>query len=124
MIATEMIQIAEKQGVRLEFTNYGLAYKIGNTIFMNRNLLKYPKYCEQVFDHELRHSDTYTKKDFGMDLVEGDLWENMKFMLRHPGSMTQLIPFGWKRGVFFIDATLLFIYFLVGLGFWILLKVF
>ena len=99
----------------LIWIEYGIAYRINKTIFLNNNLIKYPTYCESVLDHELRHSKSWTKKDLAMDLVEGDTLKNLKFMFKHPKSFTQLFPFGKINGLWFIDINLIVVYLIVTL---------
>ena len=80
---------------------------------MNKDLFLYPKYAAWSLDHELRHTGNFTLKDFGMDMLEGSLWDTLSFCVRHPKAFWQFIPVGWYKGVFFFDINLILIYVII-----------
>jgi hypothetical protein len=80
---------------------------------MNKNLFRYPSYAAWSLDHELRHSGKFSKKDLGMDMFEGDLWDTLSFCFRHPKAFWQFLPIGWYKREFFVDVNLCIIYFTI-----------
>lgn len=78
--------------------NYGIACRIGNRIYINKKLRKYPKLYKAIFNHELDHSSGYTKKDIVMDLHNNHIselkYQYYEFILSHPSSWVELLP-GW-----------------------------
>ena len=103
-------EVVKENNLEIDFVDYGIAARIGDTIVYNKNLLKYDKLGSEVLDHELRHSSKFTKKDFMMDLVEGSLLKNLMFSFRHPKAFTQFIPFGRYKGKAWVDINLIFTY--------------
>lgn len=116
---------AKELGLKIDFINYGLASRVGDTILLNKNMLKYPSYCKEIMDHELRHSSKFTKKDIVMDLTEGSFIKNMTFSLKHPKAFLQLIPIQFYKGNLLIDLNLMLSY-VIGIAalclfFWVIL---
>lgn len=107
---TQIRNIVERYGLKVDFIDYNIAFRINDTIAMNRNLLKYPNYCIEVLDHEIRHSEGYTKNDLMMDMFEGEFSKNLKFSIKHPKAFFQFIPIGKYNGRLFIDINLMILY--------------
>lgn len=104
----------------IEYVENSIANNFGDTIELNRNLLKYPELHEQVLEHELGHSDKpgFTKHDLDHDLKASKInqWELMKFMFRHPKAFMQLLPIYYtqKRGwVYDINLSLVYAFLIV-----------
>lgn len=102
--------------MKITYTDWALGNNFGNEIELNRNLIYYPKLHNAVLSHELSHSDkAFTIKDLKLDLSQSKIssWEVLNFMVKHPKSFTQLLPFYYssKHG-FVYDLNLLLIYFL------------
>ena len=100
--------------LNIEYVSHGIGNNFGDTIELNENLKKYPELHEKVLQHELAHTDAFfSKHDLKLDLLNCgfDQWEMFKFMLRHPKSFTQFLPFYFsrKRG-FVYDVNLCIIY--------------
>ena len=119
----EVIKEAQKHGLKVDFLNYGIASRMGDTILMNIHMPEYDAYCRKTLDHEIRHTAEATKKDLLMDMFEGSITENLLFCLRHPKAFSQYIPFGKYKGSWFIDVNQLIVYFIgiLAVGAWILL---
>jgi len=107
--------LLDQKGLTLNIVDYGIAWRIKDRIYVNENLFKYPEYCAEVMDHELRHSGSYTLNDLKMDLVEGSFRKNMLFCARHPKSLKQFLPIGFNKGTMFIDVNLILVYSIIGL---------
>lgn len=108
--------------MNIEYVSHSLGNRFKDTIELNENLIKYPKLHRAILDHELKHTDKlFSKNDFSLDFSESKVnqLELMKFMLRHPKSFYQFIPFYWtkKHGfVFDINQTLLYLGLLACIG--------
>ena len=114
--------IAKKNNLSIDFVGYGIAYRVGDLIVMNKNLLNYENYCKAVLEHECRHSNGYKLKDIIMDMTEGNLWENFRFCLKHPKGFLQVLPLSIHKGTIYLDLINFFIISLVIL--WFVLVVF
>ena len=83
--------------VKIVYTKWGLANRFDDCIELNENLKKYPKLQAQLLDHEVRHTDkSMSVFDLKHDLSsqqEIDSKALMFFMLKHPKSLTQILPF-------------------------------
>lgn len=110
-----MREQANQHGLKLDIVDYGIACRFGKTIVMNYDLARYKEFCKSVFNHELRHSLQLSKKDFGMDLAEGSLLDNLAFSIKHPKAFSHFIPFGKYNGKAFVDLNLIGVY-LIGVG--------
>lgn len=97
-------------GLELDVVDYGIASRIGNTIIINKNLLKYEDYCNKVLTHELKHTDKISKHDLVHDMFDSDLIENLTFCFKHPKAFSQFLPIGIYKKKFYIDVNLLVIY--------------
>jgi len=83
----------------LDFVNKGVANRFDlekyELIEMNDNLRKYPDLFYKVLMHELSHEDgSYKPKDFTHDM-KSKTPGLFKFMIKHPLSFTQVLPFYW-----------------------------
>lgn len=87
-----------------------IAYRIGDTIYYNKNLRKYPGWYEQILDHECRHSGKTTLNDFKMDFFEGDFIKTIAFCLRHPKAFTYFSPISYVNKELAVDVNLLINY--------------
>ena len=90
---------------KVKYIDHSIGYRIGNIIYINKNLLKYPDFATKVIKHELEHTGKFSKHDFFIDFRDSNLWDNLKFIIRHPKALRQLIPFGKAEGVWYYDLT-------------------
>jgi hypothetical protein len=76
--------------------NYGIACRIGNIIYYNRNLKKYPELLKAILEHEKEHSYNFNYNDVILDFRGKHLKchkkEYYKFILTHPKSLTEFLP--------------------------------
>ena len=76
--------------------NHGIACRIGNVIYYNKKLEKYPKLLEAIILHEKKHTSGLSTKDILMDLRNDEISsmkrEYYKFILQNPSSLTELLP--------------------------------
>lgn len=116
----ELSDLCNRSKTKLHLVNNGIASRIGNDIFLNKQALKYPDYARKLIIHELKHSDSFNKSDIVHDLKDTYDKENFRFALKHPSAWLQLIPFGKWKGKMWWDVTLLIYYSIViGILVWI-----
>ena len=95
--------------------NHGIANRFKDHIEINKNLNKYPHLLKRILEHELAHTDkNISLEDFKLDFMLPQAIhykELFKFMIKHPSSITQLLPFYWiKRKGFIFDFNLTVMY--------------
>jgi len=100
--------------MKIIYTSWGLANRFPTHIELNENLKKYPKLQREILRHERRHTDKmFSLEDLKMDLSSSNIKTSsiILFMLRHPKSLTQILPFYWtyKKG-FVYDLSLILAY--------------
>ena len=88
------------------YTDYGIANRHENIIYINRNLLR-PEW-EELYQHAIRHETTHSPgdryramgRDFLLDLyVPFKLWlMSLKFMSIYPRALMQLSPIRYLKG--------------------------
>ena len=97
---------------RVEYVDWGIGNRFGDTIELNKNLVNYPLFHSKVLTHELKHEVGFSlkdlKHDFSQDVTAA---ETFKFIAKHPKALSQFTPFYWskKRG-FVYDLNLSIIY--------------
>jgi len=81
--------------------DFGIANRFDDHIEINRNLKKYPHLLEPILEHEFSHTDkSISIEDFKLDFIQSsniNSFEMLKFMVKHPKSFTQILPFYWTR---------------------------
>lgn len=103
---------------------HGIANRFKDGIEVNRHLQKYPRLYYPILKHELEHTENlFSIEDFKHDINSEhkvNQIQLLKFMLKHPKSFTQILPFYYtKRRKFVLDINLSIIYFimfLIGFG--------
>lgn len=96
-------------------TEFGLANNYGSHIEINKHLRsEYPALYNKLIEHELAHSNAegFSKYDFMLDISDDSTsnWKTFKFMIHHPKTFFQLLPFYRKQGVWFYDLNLIIFY--------------
>lgn len=108
--------------MKIEYVDYGLANNFGDTIELNKNLIRYPKLHESLLQHELSHTDkAFTLHDLKIDFISDNVnsLRIILFMIRYPKSLTQLFPFYYskKKGfVYDINLSLLYLLMFIIIG--------
>lgn len=108
----------------LNIQNHGIASRIGNNLYINKNMFHCTGFFNDVIDHELRHSGNYTKTDLAMDMFEGSLVTSLAFCLRFPKGFSHFIPVGKNAKGWFVDINQMIVYSMMiflGLVFWYLI---
>ena len=92
-------------------TNWGIANNFGDYIEINRNLKEYPELYNAILYHELSHTNKkgFTKEDFLLDIGPSNVsyLKLLVFMIRHPKSLTQFLPFYYKDKSFIYDINMM-----------------
>jgi hypothetical protein len=87
--------------VEIYKSKWGIASRIGNKIYINKNIKSNSKFYKALLKHELSHSSDITMGDFFLD-IKGSHLENVKkeyysFLFRNPSSWIMFLPI-WKYG--------------------------
>jgi len=95
-------------------TKYGIASRVGDDIFINKELLKYPKLYWAILDHEMSHTSGWTLHDLKIDLTNKHLnglkKDYYNFILTHPKSWTEFLPINLYKGNVSFNLTLIIFY--------------
>lgn len=108
----------------IEYIDYGIACRIGNTIYLNKKLLDYPILCKAILKHEHEHSPLkrYTLKDLKLD-IKGKYFNSVKgqyykFILKNPKTLVQFLPIGFYKGRLVIDPMMLILWIMIVIFVW------
>jgi hypothetical protein len=106
--------------------NHGIACRIENIIYLNKNLRKYPKLRKAIIEHEKAHSDNFNMNDIKMDMSISHL-ANLKkeyysFILHNPSSFTELLPVGLYNKKLVLNPTLIGFWCIVGGLIWLIVS--
>jgi len=100
--------------LEIKNTKWGVASRVGNAIYMNRDLYDYPLLCKTVLKHEKEHSNTFTFLDLMRDIDNKELKQVKKqyysFLVRHPRALTQFVPIWRYEGTWAVDVGMIFIW--------------
>ena len=100
--------------IKIKEIDYGIACRIGNDIYMNKNLMEYPRLYCAILNHELLHSPGFTLNDIFMDLhnnhLKGLKREYYSFILRNPRALVEFLPGWWYDKSFIINPSILLVY--------------
>ena len=102
--------------------NHGIANRFENHIEINKNLRDYPHLLKPILEHEFAHTNKkVSMQDFKLDFMMTPALhykELFKFMIKHPRSFTQLLPFYWSREKKIVyDINLMVMYLMFGVVF-------
>jgi hypothetical protein len=113
--------------LKVNLVSYGIATRVGNEIYLNKDLLDYPVLKNAILSHERKHTDSFSLKDLYLDVtgaeldqVKKDYW---KFVFTHPSSLVQFLPI-WKFGkTWCFDIALILVYLLLGGLIWLAMRI-
>lgn len=95
--------------------SHGIANNFGNRIEINKHLRDYPHLLKPILEHEFAHTNKPVSwEDFRLDFLTTNAVHYRDlffFMVKHPRSFTQFLPFYWtpKKG-FVYDFNLMVMY--------------
>ena len=97
--------------------NYAIAFRIGNTIYLNKNLDKYPRLKKAIIKHEESHTKGFGLKDIKIDLT-GKYLKNVKkeyykFLFKEKKAWYQLIPILKINGKWSLDLIMLIVWIMI-----------
>lgn len=97
------------------YTKWGIGNSYNDRIEINENLKKYPELHDYVIQHELGHNNKlFTLKELKHDLTPSKYsFEIIKFMLKHPKALSQLLPIIRSNKRIALDINLMIIYFTI-----------
>lgn len=96
--------------------DHSIANNFGTYIEINKDLKQYPKLYNAILIHEKKHlGGGFTLHDLKLDLNERiDNKEMLKFIVTHPRSLFQFVPFYYSRKKGFVyDANLIILYLVI-----------
>ena len=94
--------------------DYGTGNRVGNTIYINRDLKRYMGLYEAVLAHELKHTGSFKWKDLSLDFINKDIrrvrgdW--LRFLLKHPRAWINYSPFLRLGGEWTFDISILMVW--------------
>jgi len=113
--------------MKIKYIDYGVGNRVGNMIYLNKNLKKYPKLHQAILKHEKLHSVSWNFKDFLLDLNNKEIKkvkrEYFKFIIENPKSFYNFFPIMKIENKWTFDISIFFIWlFAIILGtIWLLL---
>lgn len=97
--------------MKIKYLNHGIASRIGNTLYVNIELKKWPKLCKALIKHEKAHSSGFCWEDIRIDFkgkyIRGFKKEYYFFILKNPRALTQFFPGWFYDGKFVLDPLML-----------------
>jgi len=102
------------QKIQIKEINHGIACRIGDFIYLNKNLKKYPKLYKALLKHEKEHTSKYSFKDILIDFKGNYLSEVKKdyylFFLRYPKSLSHFCPIWIYDKTLVVDPIILLVW--------------
>jgi len=102
-----------QNGLKLVWDYNTVGTRRKNYLCLNPNLLKDPKFLNEVLEHELKHTDNFDSKDLIIDAFEGSFFKHMSFCFKHPRAFKSFIPIDKFKGDWYFDITTTIFYFLI-----------
>ena len=107
---------------KLEYINWGVASRVGNTVFLNKRLKYYRKLKNALIRHEKAHTEDFSMRDILLDLdlqdLKGVKKEYYKFIVQNPTAWVEFLPIKKYGDVILFNLPLLFIWFFAGAIAW------
>jgi len=94
--------------------DYGTGNRVGDIIYINKDLKKYTGLYEAVLAHELKHTGGFKWNDLTLDLVNEDIrgvkgdW--IRFLTKHPRAWINFFPVMKLGGEWTFDLSILFVW--------------
>ena len=114
--------------IQINKIDFGIAFRINNKIYLNKNLDKYPKLKKAIIKHELEHTSGFGIKDIITDLNGMHLSkvkrQYYKFLFKEKKAWYQFLPLFKVENRWSLDIIMLIVWiiFLLTLGFVIKVK--
>lgn len=99
---------------KIKSKSWGIASRIGDTIYINKALKNYPSLYKAILNHEKGHTNGFSIKDIGLDLInlhlKGKKLLYYKFILENPKSLAEFSPIWVYNSHLAINPLLLALY--------------
>lgn len=96
--------------MKIKYINFGTGNRVGDTIYLYKELKKYPHLHEAVLAHEKRHTGRFSMFDFKLDLRNRELSkvknEWSRFVITHPKTWINYSPVVKLGGQWTVDISL------------------
>lgn len=103
--------------MEIKHIDYGTGNRVGDMIYINKNLKKYPNLYKAVLEHEKKHSGSFGLSDAHLDFRNEDLREHrrewFKFLIKHPRAWVNFLPVMKLGGRWTVDVSILFVWILM-----------
>lgn len=78
----------------IKFITHSIGFRVDNTIYLNKNLKKYPELYNKILKHEIEHikQGKNRLKNYSHDIKEKFNKEIVFFCLKHPFSILHFFP--------------------------------
>ncbi len=80
----------------IKYVPYGIACRVGNTIYINERLKSHRKLYNAILKHEKNHTEDFAMKDILLDIhldeLNGLKREYYKFIISNPSSWVEFLP--------------------------------
>lgn len=100
--------------MKIKYINKGTGNRIGDTIYLNKNLKRHPRLHEAILEHEKKHSSDFKLKDILHDLDNKEIksvrGEFYWFVLTNPSSWVNFFPVMKIEKRFYVDLSVLVIW--------------
>ena len=111
--------------VKIKETDYGIASRINNTIYINRKLKKYPVLYDNIIKHEKKHSKGFTLNDLYIDFRGNYISpkkDYYKFILTHPSSWLEFLPVIRMNKKIVFNPTMIVLWLFISFWFYLIIK--
>lgn len=103
---------------KLEYIEWGVASRVGETVYVNKRLKSYPKLKNALLTHENNHTDDFTMKDIISDMdikeLKGLKREYYRFIAENPSAWLEFFPIKKYGNITVFNLPLIFIWLLAG----------
>ena len=114
--------------LKVKYIDYGIASRVGDNVYLHKNLVNYPELHNAILKHEFSHTSGFSWKDVQIDIrnshLEGLRRDYYTFLIQNPTSLWQLSPALKYDNKWSIDLTLIMFYgitfIILGLFGWLL----
>jgi len=107
----------QHSNIKIIKIDYALAFRIGNKIYLNKNLDKYKLLKEAIIKHELSHTSGFGLSDILTDLTGKHLKkvkrDYYKFLFTEKKAWYQFIPIMKIDGKWSIDLIMLIVWIMI-----------
>jgi hypothetical protein len=104
-------KVRKEDKIKIKEISYAVGFRIGNNIYLNKELKAYPDLRKAILKHELEHTDGFSWKDIKLDLLGKNLKsvksEYWKFIIKNPKSLIQFLPLLKINGKWTLDLMML-----------------